>query len=221
MQEGEGQILASSTSSNTTTDLPQSSKFLAQFGTGDEFITKVADLVTKRIHQNVVPKPGHFRPSDPNWRFYETAQPTVVSEEVQPNTNPPNNFANPLFQNDLNDSYDETHLLKTVPKPSRKNAASLLKAFDERANELTWDSSGNVYINEESLPNCNIFKIFPFLFRKRHPKQLTGISEIVSKIKDMGLSHLIKCQVKTITVSTLTPKATKNSLDTENWWYLG
>jgi hypothetical protein len=41
---------------------------------------------------------------------------------------------------------DEKRLLTLVPKGHKKNARLLLKQFDERGSELTWNS-GNIEIN--------------------------------------------------------------------------
>ena len=180
-------------------------------------MTKIADLVAKRISQ---PTP-RFRPSDPNWRSYETSEPTLTSEVQQDNIAPPIRFSNPIYQNDLNDTFDESALLKKVPKPFKKKAQILLQIFDERPNELTWDSSGHVYVNEQSIPNANIFQLFPYLFRKRIPKSVTGLPDFVAKLKSMGLSHLINCNVelKCKKVHTHQPEPKTNC--SSDWWYLG
>ena len=194
----------------------------AQFGAGpnDAFINQVADLVTKKIQgNNSVPSP-HFNLVNPNWKYYEIAQPTVVSTDSTPNTRPPDHFSNPIFTIKSNDSFDEKHLLKKVPKPFQNNAALLLKAFDERPNELTWDSSGNVYINEQSVPNCNMFNIFPYLFRKRSPRTLTGIADVLLQLKQMGLSHLVQKNTK-VEKKEVPTSSTPAISDSTNWWYLG
>ena len=159
-----------------------------------------------------------FPPLNPNWKYYERAQPTLVVTEV-PNTTPPSHFSNPIFENDMNDAFDENALLKKVPKLFKKKASLLLKAFDERANEITWDASGHIYIDEQVLPNANIFQLFPYLFRKKSPKSLPGILDFVQKLNSMGLSHLINCNVEKLKVP-IKPSAAENE-STMNWWYLG
>ena len=159
-----------------------------------------------------------FPPLIPNWKYYERAQPSVVTTDI-PNTTPPSHFSNPLFQNDMNDAFDENALLKKVPKLFKKKASLLLKAFDERANEITWDASGNIYLDEQVLPNANIFQLFPYLFRKKSPKHLQGISDLVQKLNTMGLSHLINCNVEKFKVPSKPSSGEGES--TMNWWYLG
>ena len=103
---------------------------IASGSTSKDFISKVADLVSKRISvlNSATTSTNNFRPIDPNWRSYETSVPTVIAE-VQPNTNPPVQFDNPIYENNLNDSFDEHHLLKKVPKPSKKKGFSSFKIF--------------------------------------------------------------------------------------------
>ena len=181
-------------------------------------INELALRVVKHLsnQQSGSGAPTSFPPLIPNWKYYERAQPTVVATEI-PNTTPPTHFSNPLFQNDLNDSFDEKGLLKKVPKLFKKKASLLVKAFDERANEITWDAAGNIYLDEEVLPNANIFQLFPYLFRKKHPKNLPGIADFVQKLNAMGLSHLINSNVQKLKV---TSEATSGEGES-NWWYLG
>ena len=64
-----------------------------------------------------------------------------------------------------------------------------------------------------------MFTVFPFLFRKRHPRSLNGIAEIVTKIKEMGLAHIISFSTRPKAINS-EPKE-GNLSDTDNWWYLG
>ena len=183
-----------------------------------ELAVRVAKHLSSASKQSGSGSATAFPPLIPNWKYYERAQPSVVATEV-PNTTPPTHFSNPLFENDLNDSFDENGLLKKVPKLFKKKASLLLKAFDERANEITWDASGNIYIDEQVLPNANIFQLFPYLFRKKCPKNLPGILDFVQKLNAMDLSHLINCNVEKLKVPS---KASSGDGETQiNWWYLG
>ena len=179
-------------------------------------------MVAKRIGQgstlNATP---HLAPSDPNWQNYEVSQPTTLSNEVIPKTFPPLNFDNKVQQNDLNDRFDETGLLKRIPKPFKKKASALLQIFDERPNEITWDSSGNIYLDEQSLPGANIFELFPYLYRKRSPKSLVGLTDVVNKLHSMGVAHLINRSMPSgKKVNEKSERSQKNELP-DNWWYLG
>jgi hypothetical protein len=227
----------SDTSSNSNTQtgqglsaLPSSSSgklsltSIDQLGTGasllenSDFVGRIADLVSKRISQPA----ATFKPVNNNWRFYEKSEPTVTSEVRPGNTTPPINYSNVIRQNDLNDSFDENALLKKVPKPYKKKASLLLRIFDERPNELTWDSAGNIYADEQAIPNANIFELFPYLFRKRAPKTLTGLPDLIEKLQGMGLGHLINCpSVQPKKVSKTTPQPIPQPSTSGDWWFLG
>lgn len=116
----------------------------------------------------------------------------------------------------MNDQFDEQALLKKVPKPFKKNAALLLKEFDQRPNEITWDSAGHIYIDEKVLPTANIFELFPRLFSKRLSKKSEGMPDFLEKISAMGLQHLIRAESK---LKSEAPKV--NSTVSQNWWYIG
>jgi hypothetical protein len=102
-----------------------------------------------------------------------------------------------------------------VPQRHRQQAQILLQQFDKRGNELTWNSDGIIYIDQISLPQSNIFLLFPYLFKMKHPKDLPAFEDFRKKIHDMGLDHLIvkkyKEQPRQMTVA---------KKQTENWWYL-
>ena len=132
------------------------------------------------------------------------------------------NFSVPLHETDLNDTFDEAALLKKVPKRFKDKAIQLLEKFDERPNELTWDASGNIYVNEQVIPNSNIFKFFPFLFKRSSPKNLPGFPDFKNQINAMGLSHLLYPFRKTETTPKMPKKETSTaSSSTDNWWYIG
>lgn len=179
------------------------------------FVEQVAGLVTKKLQE---PNPTGVITSF--WRNYERATPTVVTEKVE-NTTPPNHFSTPIFETDLNDSFDESALLKKVPKSHHTKAKTLLKHFDERPNELTWDSSGNIYIDEKVIPNANIFALFPLLFRRKVSKKHTGIDDFLTKIQSMGLSSLIKLQSKISTMPAVNSIINPDYIKNEKWWFLG
>ena len=87
---------------------------------------------------------------------------------------------------------DEKQLLLLVPKGMKKNAKKLLRAFDERPNELTWSSDGIIYINQVAVPRSNIFTLFPILFKKTRHSNLIGEEDFLQKIKEMYLTYLIE-----------------------------
>ena len=159
------------------------------------------------------------------WQNYERAEPTTVSLE-SPNTAPPNHFSVNVFETDMNDSFDEAALLRKVPKLFFKKAQRLLQAFDQRPNELTWDASGNIYIDEKVIPNANIRMLFPLLFSKKQTKTKipVGMADFVQKLLSMDLGSLIsKACVDNYKLYNVTKTdSSKPTSETKtNWWYLG
>ena len=151
-------------------------------------------------------------------QFAETRNPTFTSD-VQPEiTAPPLPYENKVTPIDLNDSFDRTNLLKKIATSSRKRAEQLLIAFDSRPNELTWDSKGVIFVDEEAIPNSSIFHLFPFLFNQRPTRNLTGFDDFWDKIEAMGLSHLAT-RKKNVYRSGKPTHSQTNA--TDHWWYLG
>ena len=181
-----------------------------------EFINQIATALSKKLGSN----PGS-RPITENWTFYEKAQPTTSSGVVPADTSPPINFDNKICENDLNDSFDENQLLKFVPKRFKEKAKILLHVFDERPNEITWDHAGVIYIDQNSIPNSNIFTIFPYLFRRKVSKDIytLGFEDFLKKIVDMNLGHLLNCNISSIH-KTNSVKVESTETKTSKWWKL-
>lgn len=78
-----------------------------------------------------------------------------------------------------------------MPKGLKKNAQHLLEEFDKRGNELTWNSSGTIFVDQVAIPGSNLFTVFPLLFKVRRSEKLIGLNELIQKINDMGLSSYI------------------------------
>lgn len=171
--------------------------------------------------------------------------PPYVTKESKIKHFPSVNYDSQITKNDLNDAFDENRLLALIPKRFRKNAKTLLTEFNKRADEITWNSSGTIFINQTALPSSNIYIFFPLLFKKQPPKVL-GFNEFLQKIKDMGLSDLVltKAQLDSyetnniITHDPLTSKKIENPNDFGSgskdlispksekqvnipWWYIG
>ena len=96
-------------------------------------------------------------------------------------------------KNDQNSSSLENLLLSKIPPSFCTKAKLLLQAFDENPQQLTWNDQGEVFINSESVPNADIFKLFPAVFKTPvlKNKNLPGFIEFVREIGGLGLAHLI------------------------------
>lgn len=146
----------------------------------------------------------------------------VTEVQVLPKkTLPPVPFDSQIVQNSLNDPYDEKLLLKRVPTHLRKNALHLISALQELSNEITWDSNGVVYISQSSIPNSNIYKIFPKLFSKTKSNSwLPGFQDFFQKLKSLGLIHLTNVHTPTKQSQTGSGQIEKPDLSGQ-WWYIG
>jgi hypothetical protein len=185
--------------------------------------------VAKKINKEEEKSKPLPRPTIINWQSYEKAEPSgaVTFDEVNV---PPLPYDQNVVKSDLNDSMDVRRVLNLVPKKSRANAVKLLDSFEHRPTELTFSSTGLIFVNQSSIPNSNIFTFFPFLFKKRRPN-LPGFLDFVNQIERMGLSHLIVYQPKHVNTKVIkqpfeAPRV--SSIDQEaqgkpmkNWWYIG
>ena len=175
-------------------------------------LEKIASIVVKKLGKNV--------PSTSSWRTYERSEPTVAVT-VPENTNPPIAYDHKIVKTDLNDQKDTEKVLRKVPRKHLSNAIRLLESFEERSDELTYDCTGTIYIDQESIPNSNIFELMPYLFKKQSTK-LPGFQDFVHKIVEMGLEHLIAYRPKEVRlISNTASQSTKNPKSNTPWWYLG
>ena len=111
-------------------------------------------------------------------------------------------------------------MLSFVPQKYRKKARSLLQHFNSRGNELTYDSSGIIYIDSIAIPDSDIFVYFPYLFKAKRRKGLNGFQDFVQKIIDMGLSDLIFQKEINYQIEK-SVKDSKGSNHSElNWWFI-
>lgn len=186
------------------------------FGLEPDFISRVATLVANQLNKT-------SQENDVRQEIALAQIPRPVELPgcivVPEKTAPPINYDVQAFQNDPNDGFDEKYLLRQVPKKSQAQAQNLLKVLNERANELTWSSSGSVFVDGTSIPNSDIFKIFPSLFKKQSPKRMKGFQEFVQKLRSMGLCHLIPIK-ETQAISTSQAHKAKNE-SISQWWYIG
>lgn len=192
------------------------------FGLDADFVAKVASVVTSQLSKlNSLQEIAKLKPL-PSQSLSEVV--------VQPaNTVAPVKFDTQVFQNDLNSSFDHKALLHTIPSKYRQSGKSLLEAFDQRANDLTWDAIGTIYIDSVSIPGSDIYQIFPKLFRAHSPKRLKGFQELENKIKSMGLLHLLPhkherkeaAESKKQIGNAASGSGSTSKAKEEQWWYIG
>lgn len=104
----------------------------------------------------------------------------------------------------------------------------MLEELKEHSDYISFKPSGDILIQGEELPNANIHKLFPLLFRpiKNH-RDNPSLSALADAIASLGLGHLI---LRNYTIG-ITPKG-KNYLEGRGelldhikskkpWFYVG
>jgi len=165
-------------------------------------IDKIANIVVGKISSSTI----DLNPSAP---IIESS-----SSNIDLNVLP---YDNIVKKNDEADVFDENRLVGLVPNNQKKKAKELLKQIDENGHLITFNSSGVLFLNGISIPNSNIFEIFPMLFKISKPSNTPGLLDIIKQIDSMKLSYLI------VTKSKEPKKNQKeeNMKISENFWYLG
>lgn len=130
-------------------------------------------------------------------------------------------------KNDQNSTVGENILLSKVPQGFLSKAKLLLEAFDKNPQRLTWNDVGELTINNESVPNANIYHLMPAVYKPllSNKKNLPGFNEFVNQIGAMGLANLIspklmrgfrrKSSIKN--ANEIFSEIIKN----DRWYYLG
>lgn len=146
-----------------------------------------------------------------------------LSGQINPSTS---NQSVPGVEEDNVGSFDEK-LISSVPSTSRQKASKLLNELKNHQTDILFDPSGSITINGKTLPNGNIYEIFPLLYRrqeKKRPKD-SPLSLVVNELASLGLSHLIQRSFS----AGLLPRGQKYLQDRDsarknikgNWYYLG
>jgi hypothetical protein len=190
------------------------SELLCQIGSGGSkqdpsFIEKVASLVSKKLQPSMASN---------EWQNYNLNPPNV-STLATPNTLPQLKFEN-VLQNQKNDKFDQKRLLKFVPTQFKEKARQLLDKISENPEQLDFSTDGIIYIDKTSIPNSDVFHLFPYLFKTRRPQNLEGFADLLNQIQHLGLSHLIK-NTKPQTLTNSLSLTTNIAQEKTNWWYLG
>ena len=122
------------------------------------------------------------------------------------------------------DQFDVEKLVNSVPRKFSKRATLLLKNIKERPLDISFKTNGELYIDSKSVPDADIYKIFPQLFVRKQKKIVPGLSELATKIASLHWGHLIS---KGITIGLKRPRnyklhdSTAHTLkEFKNWWYM-
>lgn len=183
-----------------------------QLAIGTGHIDQIAELVAERLQQRSITS---------NWPFYETSEPTT-SSSVQQHLPAPNNYGIQVNKSDLHDIFDLKKVYSKVPKEHRSNALKLMNEIEKRSSEVSFDTSGTVFIDGDSIPNSNFFVYFPLLYKKRIPKNLPGFQDFVNKLNSMGLREFYTISTN-LRQKQKIDKALQHEIDKPKekaWWLL-
>jgi len=173
--------------------------------------------VTERLSSNI-----NFRPI---FHPASTTQ-TITSNVVEEAGLPGPAFGITIQKNDLSNAFDAKHLISLVPKQHRENAVKLLQIFENQPEEVTFTTQGALLINGESIPGSNMYLLFPALFKRG--KSYIGVKELVEKLHEMKLAHLItqkqfpsnKIAYKSVTLPKQGSEPPFKKAKSTNWWFL-
>ena len=142
------------------------------------------------------------------------SQPPLVLPEVVKN-------------NDDNSIFDEAFLIQKLTPSLRPKAKLLVDAFNLNPQQISWNENGELTINEQSVPNANIYQLLPAVLKTSVTKNKTlpGFIEFVTQIGSMGLGKLISPKLlRGLKRKEKIPNHTelyKDIMKTDKWYYLG
>lgn len=123
------------------------------------------------------------------------------------------------------DDFDTKKLINLVPLPFHKKAQLLLQKINEFPLDITYNTAGDLFINSQSIPNANIYEIFPNLYKKRSKKHIPGFEEMVNKLAELNLGYLFtKGILKTLKRPKhykIDPCINENYKKVKYWWFIG
>ena len=146
---------------------------------------------------------------------------------VSVNETPPIVASDVVEKDDENSTAAEDYLLKTIPHRFHERTKQLINICNQSPQQLTWTSDGQIFINQQSVPLANIFKLLPAIFKPNSAnRKLPGFDEFVTQIATMGFGHLMS-PVLTRGLRRKSKIENQNELYSEikdldkNWYYLG
>lgn len=160
---------------------------------------------------------------------------TGVEDNQRPLTEPTLNNTTPLPAADIitekskfQDKFDENHLIQLVPVEYQQSATHLLDEIRNYPLDIMFNSNGELFIDSVSIPNANIYKIFPALFIKTSKYKIPGLSELTTKLASLNLTHLfqrgiVKPLKRPKNYPFPLPKHQKqiNEANYKHWWFIG
>lgn len=87
---------------------------------------------------------------------------------------------------------DIVDLLSKIPSAYHDDARKLLAYFLDNPTAISWDENGILTVDDITIPQSNIFQIFPQLYAKTPKSTLPGFVTLCTYIFTAGLQNLIK-----------------------------
>jgi len=148
---------------------------------------------------------------------------------VSLNDGPPIVATDVVQKDDGNSTAAEDNLLKTVPQRFREKTKELINICNKSPQQLTWNSDGQIFINQQSVPLANIFTLLPAIFKPTSVnRKLPGFDELVTQIATMGFAHLMNpCLTRGLRRKLTQKIENENELYADileldkKWYYLG
>lgn len=144
---------------------------------------------------------------------------TVKPIDVQPTSSI-------VHKSDLSDNFDDQNLIQLVSPPFKEKAKKLLDELQKHSSDLTWTSKGTIFIDQTSLPESNIFELFPKLFQTvAQPGKFMYLLDVATKIASIGLGKYINRRLIS-GLSSQKPilnreEIKRNIGSVKHWYFLG
>lgn len=116
------------------------------------------------------------------------------------------------------DNFDENFILSKLKKHQKKKAKAILEQIKEHGDQLTFDKSGVVFIEGNSIPGSNIAYLLYCVLNAK--KNAPGYEEFILKLQQLGLSQFIP-KKSSSQESKIEIPIDSSPYNTEGWYYLG
>lgn len=112
--------------------------------------------------------------------------------------------------------------LKLIPLKFHSKASQLLDYFNNHTMNVRWNDEGNITVDDEYIPDSNIYTIFQELYKRRPSFNVPGYVELASFLVNAGLGHLISKSKYWFTVRPKKFKPIQQIGSGEApWYYIG
>lgn len=108
----------------------------------------------------------------------------IVDQDVDEQRQSSSSSSSKNITNDIDEE-----IIDSLPAIYRNESRGLLRAFRRRgAHALRWDPNGTVYVNNQQIPESNIFDIIHSIVRARKMDHLpTGWTEVMNVVKELNI----------------------------------